>query len=108
ARRSRSGPPPRRFASLWWTTFAWHRSGGGRRGRDSNPWKPFCFNGFQDRRLKPLGHLSARDRKCNLQPPPDNVVSYGPKEDIRQVWCPFVKRGPIGRVFTVRGFISKL
>jgi hypothetical protein len=30
-----------------------------RRGRDSNPWKPFDFNGFQDRRLKPLGHLSA-------------------------------------------------
>ena len=29
-----------------------------RRGRDSNPWKPFGFNGFQDRRLKPLGHLS--------------------------------------------------
>ena len=32
-----------------------------RRGRDSNPWKPFDFNGFQDRRLKPLGHLSALD-----------------------------------------------
>ena len=31
-----------------------------RRGRDSNPWKPFDFNGFQDRRLKPLGHLSRR------------------------------------------------
>src|SRR5437870_3480485 len=34
-------------------------SEGWRRGRDSNPWKPFGFNGFQDRRLKPLGHLSA-------------------------------------------------
>ena len=33
-------------------------SEGWRRGRDSNPWKPFDFNGFQDRRLKPLGHLS--------------------------------------------------
>jgi hypothetical protein len=31
-----------------------------RRGRDSNPWKPSDFSGFQDRRLKPLGHLSAR------------------------------------------------
>ncbi len=31
---------------------------GWRRGRDSNPWKPFGLNGFQDRRLKPLGHLS--------------------------------------------------
>jgi hypothetical protein len=32
-----------------------------RRGRDSNPWKPSGFNGFQDRRLKPLGHLSYDD-----------------------------------------------
>ena len=31
---------------------------GWRRERDSNPRKPFDFNGFQDRRLKPLGHLS--------------------------------------------------
>jgi hypothetical protein len=30
-----------------------------RRERDSNPRKPFGFNGFQDRRLKPLGHLSS-------------------------------------------------
>ena len=29
-----------------------------RRGRDSNPRTPFEVNGFQDRRLKPLGHLS--------------------------------------------------
>src|SRR5207237_1189982 len=33
---------------------------GWRRGRDSNPWYPSGYNGFQDRRLKPLGHLSAR------------------------------------------------
>ena len=39
--------------------FAEGVSEGWRRGRDSNPWKPFDFNGFQDRRLKPLGHLSA-------------------------------------------------
>jgi hypothetical protein len=32
-----------------------------RRGRDSNPWKPSGFNGFQDRRLQPLGHLSTVD-----------------------------------------------
>ena len=38
--------------------FAEVKSEGWRRGRDSNPWKPFDFNGFQDRRLKPLGHLS--------------------------------------------------
>ena len=31
-----------------------------RRERDSNPRNGFPFNGFQDRRLKPLGHLSAR------------------------------------------------
>ena len=36
-----------------------NETGNWRRGRDSNPWKPFDFNGFQDRRLKPLGHLSA-------------------------------------------------
>src|SRR5579859_5976567 len=30
-----------------------------RRKRDSNPRYPFEYNGFQDRRLKPLGHSSA-------------------------------------------------
>src|SRR5688572_13076709 len=30
-----------------------------RRERDSNPRNPSGFNGFQDRRLKPLGHLSS-------------------------------------------------
>src|SRR6185503_10379462 len=29
-----------------------------RRKRDSNPRNPFEFNGFQDRRLQPLGHSS--------------------------------------------------
>jgi hypothetical protein len=29
-----------------------------RRGRDSNPRYPYGHNGFQDRRLKPLSHLS--------------------------------------------------
>ncbi len=29
-----------------------------RRKRDSNPRTPFDVNGFQDRRLKPLGHSS--------------------------------------------------
>ena len=33
-----------------------------RRKRDSNPRNPFEFNGFQDRRLKPLGHSSIRYR----------------------------------------------
>ena len=33
-----------------------------RRERDSNPRAPFGANGFQDRRLKPLGHLSVRDQ----------------------------------------------
>src|SRR5438046_7351007 len=40
------------------TTFAWPRRESWRRGRDSNPWYPSGYNGFQDRRLKPLGHLS--------------------------------------------------
>src|SRR6266699_6142844 len=31
---------------------------GWRRERDSNPRNGFPFNGFQDRRLQPLGHLS--------------------------------------------------
>jgi hypothetical protein len=39
-------------------------SEGWRRGRDSNPWKPFDFNGFQDRRLQPLGHLSMAGCPC--------------------------------------------
>jgi hypothetical protein len=42
----RSAAPARKLSKGW------------RRGRDSNPWKPSGFNGFQDRRLKPLGHLS--------------------------------------------------
>ena len=33
-----------------------------RRERDSNPRARFRANGFQDRRLKPLGHLSVRDQ----------------------------------------------
>lgn len=40
------------------TPVAFGEEGKWRRGRDSNPWKPSGFNGFQDRRLKPLGHLS--------------------------------------------------
>jgi hypothetical protein len=40
----------------------WRASEGWRRGRDSNPWYPSGYNGFQDRRLKPLGHLSTRLR----------------------------------------------
>ena len=35
-------------------------SEGWRRERDSNPRTPFEVNGFQDRRLKPLGHLSGQ------------------------------------------------
>src|SRR6185369_14075953 len=38
-----------------------------RRGRDSNPRTPFEVNGFQDRRLKPLGHLSGG---------PDHLTPY--------------------------------
>src|SRR5688500_16039204 len=37
-------------------------SEGWRRERDSNPRAPFGANGFQDRRLKPLGHLSIARR----------------------------------------------
>jgi hypothetical protein len=48
------------------TTFARVVSEGWRRGRDSNPWKPSGFNGFQDRRLKPLGHLSGLFRTLSL------------------------------------------
>jgi hypothetical protein len=36
-----------------------------RRGWDSNPRDPFRSNGFQDRRLQPLGHPSFSN--CNLQ-----------------------------------------
>jgi hypothetical protein len=32
-----------------------------RRKRDSNPRNPFEFNGFQDRRIKPLSHSSAHN-----------------------------------------------
>ena len=35
-------------------------SEGWRRERDSNPRARFRANGFQDRRLKPLGHLSVQ------------------------------------------------
>ncbi len=38
---------------------------GWRRRRDSNPRDPFESNGFQDRRLRPLGHSSGSD--CNSQ-----------------------------------------
>ena len=37
ARRALSGPPPRRAASLQWTTFARHQSEGWSGKRDSNP-----------------------------------------------------------------------
>ena len=51
-----------RLAITCWRQATWPMTAlGWRRGRDSNPWKPFDFNGFQDRRLKPLGHLSALD-----------------------------------------------
>ena len=36
-------------------------SEGWRRGRDSNPWYPSGYSGFQDRRHRPLGHPSTSD-----------------------------------------------
>jgi hypothetical protein len=41
-----------------------------RRGWDSNPRGPFGPNGFQDRRLQPLGHPSKIEflKHCNLRP----------------------------------------
>ena len=60
-RRGLEGPEPESAfgqTELRRTAFARDESEGWRRGRDSNPWNPFRFNGFQDRRLKPLGHLS--------------------------------------------------
>ena len=36
--------------------------GAWRRGRDSNPRNRYRFNGFQDRRYRPLSHLSASGR----------------------------------------------
>ena len=41
--------------------LAWNKEW--RRDRDSNPGNAFTFNGFQDRRLQPLGHPS-RDDVC--------------------------------------------
>ena len=48
--------PTRASTPMKRTLLAW------RRKRDSNPRNPFEFNGFQDRRLKPLGHSSIRYR----------------------------------------------
>ena len=45
---------------------------GWRRERDSNPRKPSDFSGFQDRRLKPLGHLSVANTG-GLKPRPPYV-----------------------------------
>ncbi len=42
---------------------------GWRRGRDSNPRGACAPSGFQDRRLRPLGHLSAHGQACNLADP---------------------------------------
>src|SRR5687768_2002296 len=57
-RRGDQEGPPSRFA-LRRAAFARTQSEGWRRERDSNPRNSFPFNGFQDRRLKPLGHPSA-------------------------------------------------
>jgi hypothetical protein len=38
-----------------------------RRRRDSNPRRALTLNGFQDRRLKPLGHSSTFSYKDNLK-----------------------------------------
>jgi hypothetical protein len=40
-------------------------SEGWRRGRDSNPWYPSGYSGFQDHRHRPLGHPS--DSNCGLR-----------------------------------------
>ena len=40
-----------------------------RRERDSNPRNPSEFSGFQDHRLKPLGHLSVRRKSCRRTVP---------------------------------------
>ena len=46
------------------TGYAW------RRGRDSNPRRACALNGFQDRRFRPLSHLSMRQQhKPNAGPP---------------------------------------
>jgi hypothetical protein len=56
---ARRGAKARREADATAGNLRASRVQGWRRGRDSNPWKPSGFNGFQDRRLKPLGHLSS-------------------------------------------------
>jgi hypothetical protein len=54
-------------------------SEGWRRERDSNPRAPFGANGFQDRRLKPLGHPSERGNSQSLEQedPPDACGTPG-------------------------------
>ena len=58
------GPPPLAFGELRRDiapSLARSASEGWRRGRDSNPWYPSGYSGFQDRRHRPLGHPSASD-----------------------------------------------
>src|SRR6185369_13363802 len=45
-----------------------------RRKRDSNPRTSFPVNGFQDRRLKPLGHSSAHYLIGNRAPPRGSLL----------------------------------
>src|SRR5262245_23019843 len=60
----------RAMASLegWPSRSSPQASEGWRRERDSNPRARFRANGFQDRRLKPLGHLSVRACMCENAP----------------------------------------
>src|SRR5918993_4068500 len=63
-------------------------SEGWRRERDSNPRKPFDFNGFQDRRLKPLGHLSIY---VSPGPPAPRLATF---TRLRSVPVASERRGP--------------
>jgi hypothetical protein len=55
------------------TTFCW------RRGRDSNPRYPCGYNGFQDRRIQPLCHLSTGVRRKLF--PTANDLPFQPAVD---------------------------
>src|SRR5512138_959337 len=85
------GPARLRAFALRPATFAWHRSEGWRRGRDSNPWYPSGYNGFQDRRLKPLGHLSAVIGSVTSGRLSTMPSAIAPKRSIRRALCSVVK-----------------
>lgn len=57
-----------------------------RRGWDSNPGYAHAYNGFRDRRFRPLSHLSDQKRRAGRTPQPAEPQCNKTRSDVKQIY----------------------